>query len=237
MATSLTDSRQPPAAADLQRLAVFLNGERDYVQGTQMIARAAEAWAPQLGPRAVLTSAAFRKITQNKILCLGGDTPPPEGLALIGEASFAAQPGGSRQATTLRFAELAEPAERQLLAETIVYQPLAALQPGLAGDFAFAGLKSFEDLLILIVQSVKAVHEAAGPEIHDIWFTGCRQTALPLGAPSMTAGKLTVKHLRLLGRAPLFQTMSAVELEGAGGGNLSAVVTFAFQAGAFELER
>lgn len=236
MAISLSRSSNPLAVSDLQRLAVYLNSARDYVQGTQMIARAAEVWAPALGPRAVLTAAAFRKITQNKVLCLSGATPPPEGLTLIGEASFATWFDNGRQTTTLRFAELAEPAERRLRAETIVYEPLAALQPGLTGEFAFAGLKSFEDLLILIIQSVKAVHEAAGPAIHDIWFTGCRQTALPIAAPPMTAGKLTVRHLRLLGRAPLFQTMSAVELEGAGGGNLSAVVTFAFQAADFELE-
>lgn len=232
MAASLAHPSKPFTGDDLHRIDVFLNGGRDYVQGTQMIARAAEILPGGSVETAVLTTAAFKKITRNKILCLRGDAAPPEGLALIGDAGFKRD----GETLTLRFAELVEPAERRDLPENVAYEPLGALNPDLCGDFAFAGLDSFEDLLVLIVQTVKAVHEAAGPDVHDIWFTGCRNAALPLAGPPMTAGKLTVRHLRLLGRAPLFQTMSAIDVEGTGGDTLTAIVTFAFQAPAFELE-
>ncbi|NIA70163.1 hypothetical protein HBA54_16270 [Pelagibius litoralis] len=229
MATSLTHPGKAFSTSDLHSLDVFRSGAQDMVEAAQIIARAAEALPRDFAARAVLTDAVFAKTTGNRVLCLRDEAPPPEGLTLIGEARFAAPSGRGQEAVTLRFAELAEAAERGQSAETFVYEPLAAPALSLSGDFAFAGLAGFEDLLSLIVETATAAHQAARPGFRDIRLAGCRQTALPVAGAAMTAGKLNVRHLALKGEAPLLRSTSLVELEGAGGGSLSAVVTFILQ--------
>ncbi|WP_420347149.1 hypothetical protein [Pelagibius sp.] len=225
MATILAHPASQSTPPALKRLPVFVDGGETYVGETQIISGAARIARGIFGPQAVLTAAVFTRRTRNQVLCLKGDTPPPEGLDLIGEARFATQSGDCGP-VILRFAELAEPAEHRKRRHDVVFEPLGPKGAGLNGTFAFAGLLDFEDLLSLIVETVKGVHLAGPGAFDDLRFAGFRQTALPLGTAPMTAGKLTVRHLRVLSRSPRLRTVSRVQIEGPGGDSLAATVTF-----------
>ena len=225
MATILAHPASSSTPTALRRLPVFLDGSEAYVGETQIISGAARIARGILGPEAVLTAAVLARRTRNQVLCLLGDTPPPEGLEPIGEARFATQSGDSGP-VVLRFAELAEPAERRKGRHDVIFEPLGPRGAGLNGTFAFAGLLDFEDLLSLIVETVKGVHLAGPGVLDDLRFAGFRQTALPVGTAPMMAGKLTVRHLRVMERAPRLRTVSRVQLEGPGGDSLAATVTF-----------
>lgn len=217
-------------ASTIQRIDVFLQREDNHIRGSQVIARAAAFLRPRLGAGAVLTGARFERTTANRVLCLRDDVPPPEGLSLIGAADFALGAGDDRAVTRLRFVELAESADCREAGDAVAYEAFGAASRPLCGSFAFAGLASFEDLLTLMVRTAETVHQDAIPGIQRIWLAGFRRTALPLDGPAMTAGTLSIKHLRLTGTVPRFRSVSTVDLEGAGGVGLAATITLGFQA-------
>ena len=204
-----------------QTLPVFLRGDRSYVQGTQIIARLAEQVAPE-GSR--LTQATFSQITANTVSWL----PPGSGDAdhLIGQVHFVKD----EQEHVYRLRDSGEAAPR-LDAPMDVQLTLVKAPAPLAGQYRFETPGDLEALLNVMVQAVKALHERLDPGVHDVWFTGMRQFALPVqGQSGPFSGVIDIRHRRLVRRGPQYQSLVEVVVSETGGqARHQGVFNFAFK--------
>jgi hypothetical protein len=204
-----------------QTLAVFLRGERSYVQGTQIIARLAEQVAPE---GSLLTQATFSQITANTVCWL--PVRPEETDHLIGQVHFVKD--DQEHVYWLRDAGVAAP---RLDAPMDVQLHLVEAPAPLAGQYRFETPGDLEALLNVMVQAVKALHERLDPGVHDVWFTGMRQFALPVqGQPGPLSGVIDVRHRRLLRRGHQYQSLIEVMVGGHDGqARHQGVFNFAFK--------
>jgi len=188
-------------------LDVGLRGTRDYVQGSQILARTAELVEVADPAPSLLVSAKFTRITDLGVrVVLGGDglDAEPE----IGRAQFAR--GDAR--TTARFFEVAGPQARPLADVAPATSDLESTGLG-GGQAAFAIPGTFESYLAAVIECVKALHAKRGEQVSDIWFTALVGARLPLAATYPTGGVLRVapKIERLV--AGRLQTLSLVDTE------------------------
>jgi hypothetical protein len=182
-------------------LAVFLRGSRDYVQGTQLIARLAEQAAPT---GSLLTQATFSRITANAVYWQAakpGDTHDP-----IGQVHFAKD--GSEHVFQLLDTGLVAPRQDKAMGVRVELEDSPSV---LTGRYLAEHPGDLEGLLNVLVQSVKHLHERAGAGVHDVWFTGMRQFAVPVGGQSGPfRGVVDVRHRRLIRRGVLHQSLVEV---------------------------
>jgi hypothetical protein len=214
------------AGRDISRLKVTLAGSRNYVQGTQMLARAAELLA-DFGPSPqMLKKAGFRRIT-SRLVAASRLPEGPEGQRPIGAATF----GTSAGDTAIHFFELPSDAPRA----PVRHMPAMShttIPAEFNGAFDFSAVHEFEDLLNLMVQSTKRVHEASQPDARDIWFTGLTDGELPLRREFIPmSGRVTIDHVRTVARPPQYQTLSQATASSPGVVPVSVVLSFVFTVG------
>ncbi len=184
-------------------LDVGLRGTRNYVQGSQILARTAEIVAPT----ATLLTAKFTRITeQGVIAAIDGDAADGEE---IGSAQFDVD--GKRVA--VRYIDVPGPKAPRI---DDVPGSTSGLETDGAGtghaDFAIDG--TFESYLAAVIECVKAIHARRGDQVTDIWFTALVGARLPVVATYPTTGALRVtpKIERIV--AGRLQTLSLVDTDG-----------------------
>jgi hypothetical protein len=208
-------------------LEVFLNGTRNYVQGSQILARTAELIRPGFGPLN-LTEFVFKRTSINLIgvrLDDSASNEPQRGASPIGDALFQSD----QMAIHATFVELSAAAPKADLPETVALK-LKSGGTGGNGCFAFHGAFSFEDALRTVVQAVKKLHETLTQDARDIWLTGMRAAAIPIDKGFRDAnGQIEVELVRLMQSPPQYQTLNKVTITGGKSGLAPFFVTFALR--------
>ena len=206
-------------------LPVVLNGARDYVQGTQIVARAAE----HLRGRGAsdLLSASFHEITDREVaLCEG---PPGEGRPILGEIAVRGADGGRARHALVALGRQAPRETRRMRARAVE----ASATGSLDAVFDLSGIAGLEDALDALVQSVKGLHERLGDDVSDVWFTGLRGRTFALSPEALPedGGRLAITFGRLMRGGERWQTLMGFSLEAPGGGTpvLAGGLTFAFR--------
>lgn len=203
---------------------VFLNGKRDYVQGTQMLSSAARLVAEHFDPAATLKSAAFHEITDRTIQVSFGE-PPVDAANVLGNCQFASDVPECRNAV---FLAGEDQAPRRDVPPACTYERLPDdFDHVLSANWRVDRVGGLEDALVAIVQTVKSQHEKIGLGVSDIWFTGLRAARLPLANP-VPGGvdRLELRFRRFASRELQHQSLQTIEFVESG---LSAAVTFAFK--------
>ncbi len=210
-------------------LPVCLNGERDYVQGTQMIARSAEILEECFGIEPVLYTAAFHKITDHQVAVCTDESDLDEAAAL-GDMLFTLD----RDRTAKLFLiELPQTAPREVVPVGCRYEFIETVGEDLRhAIFQISEIGGGEDLLVALVQSLKSLHETAFPGASNIWFTGLRDGKIPMGTTLAGLGSCRLE-LRIIRRLPGrvgWQSMTtATVLDDDDERRAEAVMSFAFK--------
>ena len=219
-----------PAKDDLTELDVCLNGARDYVQGTQLIARATELIAAKSDTPLTVSAAAFQHITDRTVF-LSRAAPDPD-AATVGTVLGTLGLRGADGQESWSFIEGPDHAPRRDVPPDCAY----ALVPGsqsdvLSGRFEVSGLSGTESYLVALIQSVKKLHEGVSDSVTDIWFTGLRGADIPVGKPfPCSAGMLAVSYRRLMRRDEVWQSLLAVQLTDPDGAMVTkSAISFAFK--------
>lgn len=200
---------------------VFLRGNRNYVQGTQIIARAAECL--DAGPWR-LDRAAFVRITRNLVAF---DEPEKEGTP-IGSILFTGVGDTVRELAVFDCGEPARRVDRLIVAQAI----RQGTDPAENGRYAFSGVGTFEDMLNAIVIAIKAEHVLRFEGCTDIWLTGLRGMSLPTQGPLPESGDIRIAMMRALTGNNGQQTLWRVDIEETGGaGFCRGAVTFSYKPG------
>ncbi|MCU0957486.1 MAG: hypothetical protein MUF55_09245 [Hydrogenophaga sp.] len=182
-------------------LAVFLRGHRDYVQGTQLIARLAEQVAPA---GSLLTQATFSRMTANTVCWQAAGQGDAQ--ASIGQVHFVNQ--GSEHVYQLLDTGVAAPRQDRAMGVRVELEDSPSV---LTGRYLAGHPGDLEGLLNVLVQSVKDLHERAGTVVSDVWFTGMRQFAVPVcGLSGPFRGVVDIRQRRLIRRGVLHQSLVEV---------------------------
>lgn len=204
-------------------LDVFLRGARDYVQGTQIIARVADAIGDE---RAVLSRAAFSSITRRKIMARARHELA-EDETVVGHVAF--DVGGVECERVI--VESREPAPRRDVGMDLSIEMIRQTSR-LSAAYAYRRAGDFEALLNVVVQGTKCLHDALDQSVRDIWFTGIRGFPLPVGRGLQPqAGFVDITCLRVMRRECQYQSLLRVAVADPEGSPVCAGhVTFAFKA-------
>lgn len=203
-----------------------LVGDRNYVQGSQMLARAAELVSRVTGEHARLRECGFHHLTSANVEVALFPDVDFKRSGYCGHASFDC----ADRSCTIGFRSTDVPVDRVEDLTRWGLRPIAA-PSGLSGEFAFEGMADFEALLEIVIAAIKSVHAQLAPDVTDIWFTGCRRADLPVHPPS-GAGSLLVRPIRIMGGAGQFQTLCSAELQFPDEVR-RAIVSFAFKSQEF----
>lgn len=189
---------------------VFLNGKRSYVQGTQLLSRAAEYVHGQISPGAKLKTAAFHTITDRLVDIAFAE----QSGELDRELGFCQFVTASAEPLKAIFLEGPDVAPRRDVPPACRYTRVDSdLGHVLSGDWDVENAHSLEDVLVALIQTIKSQHEDIGAGVHDIWFTGFRGAMLPLSAPFPTGkGLIRLRFARYMGNAEQYQSMQTVTL-------------------------
>jgi hypothetical protein len=144
-----------PGIQGLSALDVFLNGNRNYVQGTQILARTAELIQLMSGDAFSLSEFAFKQMTLNLVGVSLSEQEPESDEPAIGAAIFTS----ARSRLYARFVDLGTRAPRANVPETIALCLIAGGADG-NGRFSFAAASSFEDGLKIQIVSMLGLGEA-----------------------------------------------------------------------------
>jgi hypothetical protein len=202
-----------------EMLDVFLRGSRNYVQGTQIIARLADRlpagdW--------YLEQATFQHLT-TRTLTLSRDVEAAAGQA-AGSVTFRSVNGDSVSLFAVE-TEIDAP-------QRDTKMPIAVLRTDQSDtDVAvwhYSGVSGFEDLMNVIVQAIKAENSLRWPDAEDIWFTGLRRLDLQIRSDFENEGTIGVSLYRKLGVSGQIQTIWQIRLPGC---NPAGMVTFALKLG------
>lgn len=198
-------------------LPVFLRQNRNYVQGTQMIARAAERLS---GSDWFLDQAQFQAIS-DRLITLANT--PSDTAKIVGQVKFTR---GSEQCIYY-FKEMAEPAPQSDLAMPIQVKRLCDTNH--AATYSFSDCHTFEDVLNVVVQSLRSEHQLAFPGSYDIWLSGARNFRLAVDI-SHDSGKGTIQLVRqrVMASADVQQSLWSISLED-NNKISSGFITFAFK--------
>jgi hypothetical protein len=221
-----------PIASEIEGLLpldVFLNGKRNYVQGSQILARTGELILSNFGSGPKLTEFAFKSTTLNLVgVWLAEENAADEQQGTghtIGDALFQSDKSSIRA----KFVELSAAAPKADVPETVALK-LKSGGAGGNGRFAFRGASSFEDALRTIVQAVKRLHEDLAQDARDIWLTGMRAAMIPIDRGFADSdGEIGVELVRLMRSPPQYQTLNKVTITGGDGGLAPFFVTFALR--------
>ena len=209
-------------------LPVFLNGARDYVQGTQIISRLAGAVSD--GSELTLHSVDFHKITDRVVYAAERDATDweKESGDVLGRVVFSA----SQQQRRFVLLQGVDVAPRKSIAENARWQELTDQRKGrLTTTFWIDNLQTDEDFLIAVVQTLKLLHEALADDVSDVWLTGMRASNIPMGgAFPVSAGNLSLTENRVMRRGLQWQSMCTARMYAQDGTDIASVaVSFAFK--------
>lgn len=212
-------------SADNALLDVFLRGDRDYVQGTQMIARLAE----RLGPGAwVLDQAQFARVTLHALVI--ADSLPATGgpgNPEVARIRFTDGAAGRREFLLTEATALAPRRDQPLLVSVArAESPAADADSPAPVRWTYQGAHGIEGMANAVVQAVRSEHALRWPGCRNIWLTGCRRLQLPAAGSCPATGHLLISLYRRLGTTGQNQTVWNVDVPEAG---LAGMVTFAFQ--------
>lgn len=185
------------------QLDVFLRCSRNYVQGTQLIARSGELVAPE----AKFSSAAFSRITDRVVLATSADGISSTQTS-IGSVSYLVHD------ETIKFHLVESAIEAPRRDEPMTFSMSLMRQFGpLRAEYRFENVNDFESILNAVVQTTKDLHERLGETIQDVWFTGARGFSLELGyGLHPTCGIIRLTGGRVMRREKQYQSMVRVEL-------------------------
>lgn len=215
-------SEDTATSNDSQQIAVFLRGDRDYVQGTQMLARAAEHVSD---PAAQIHWATFHRISARSLAI----RPLPAAAgdeSIVGQVEFSGDP-----VTGWAFVELDQPAP-QLDRPMGVRIEQDTLDSPLNGSYWFdVDIADLESMLNVLVQAIKSLHQELDPLVHDVWFTGMRRLALPVaGWPLLRRGRVRIARRRVGRAGEQYQSLVEVVIEDESGTEMCrGFVNFAFK--------
>lgn len=207
---------------------VYLNGKRTYVQGTQLIARGAEALAKAYPDTAIeMRSATFHQMSDQTVsLSIGAETDNMG--SPIGQLIFSA----NEEQKTVYLYQTGEIAPRRDISVDAESKKRGDSHDGaLSADFQLSGLKTGEDLIVAIVQTVKGLHEALAEDVTDVWLTGFRSANIPMADEfPVTAGELQLRSRRTIKNDDLWQTILMASFVGSNGSSpMQTAVTFSFK--------
>jgi hypothetical protein len=186
----------------LERLNVFLRDDRNYIQGTQIIARTVDVlgykdWS--------LEKAIFTRIT-NKLVYVSKIQIESKSHALLGEADFYL--GNKKQ--TIYYYESSEVAVRQKKVMPIQISDISLINKE-SFSIHFLAVPTFENILNVIVQSLKKANAYLSPDSYDLWWTGFRKLALECNSiddnTEEVSGNITLKLIRTIAKDMQCQTL------------------------------
>lgn len=213
------------ALTEKRDIDVCLNDGRSYVQGTQMIARAADALSDILGAKQVeFTAAAFRSITANTVAIARIKIEDPEAIAsarfVVDDEDF-----------EIGFYDTGRPAPLEKILPKCRYEHVSGDASDGAQVFQIENVAGLEDLLNAIVQSVKTVHSGLASDTSDIWFTGLRGARMSHEV-TIDQARITLTRMRIMGKSPNWQTLTKVDFIGL---DLPALImSFSFKSASFQ---
>lgn len=191
-----------PAASTLD---LFLRGSRNYIQGTQIVARLAEHLPPGAWR---LEQANFNAIALRELSFAPAGAGDEAGAN--GRVAFANADG---ETITYVLHETGPEAPRR---DTPM--PISVKRVGGEGEkaqWAYEGVSTFEDALNVLIQAIKAENSQRWPNGEDIWFTGARRVRLPVAGPYAPSGVVTLTLYRQIGAAGQVQTIWQTDFPGA----------------------
>lgn len=196
----------------LHSLPVALRGTRDYVQGSQILARTAEIIAVH-SSGASLQTAKFTRITDRGVEVAIGDGDGEGTGPEIGTARFSTEAG----LLNARFFEVPGAPAPPIDDVPHSTSDLAAGTDG-SGRCAYEIRGDFESYLAAVIEFVKAVHAGRADRVSDIWFTALAGAALPVDPLYATSGAMTLepKVERMVGER--LQTLGVLTTTASGGG-------------------
>jgi hypothetical protein len=214
----------------MHQIEVYLNGDRDYIQGSQILARSA-VLVNNRYPGSCLISAGFNHITKHNVIAIispGNETTNNEKTGHeIGRAQFVC----GQINIPVSFYETREQANRCDLLQRVILKPVD--NPKTTDNiarFVYSNVHSFEDCLDMIVQSAKMHHIRSTPDIYDVWFTGIRGCMIPAMPDEDTiSGVIDIEIVRSTSKQLQWQTISRIEIRAENGNVYRAVVSFAYK--------
>jgi hypothetical protein len=183
------------------KLDLFLRGSRNYIQGTQIIARTAELLPPGAWR---LEQATFNAIALNELSA----TRDGDEAGALGRVSFA----NGAETITYALHETGPQAPRRDTEMPISVKRVSG--EGAKAQWAYDGVSNFEDVLNVLVQAIKAENAQRWPKGEDIWFTGARRVRLPLTGPFASSGVVTLTLYRQAGLTGQMQTIWQTDFPG-----------------------
>lgn len=200
-------------------LEVFLRQSREYVQGTQIIARSAENLAESGW---FFEQAIFSSITNRVISICASCNGQKEN---IGRVTFSK--GDASQLFYLQESDTLAP---RYDTPMLVKVAFVAEKEGTV-TYRYESAPDFEGLLNAMVQTVKAEHERVFLAAYDIWLTGFRGFKIPVDILLPCAsGIISLCRGRIMGGDGVFQTLWMLTARDDQQGQIaSGTVTFAFK--------
>lgn len=201
---------------------VFLRGDRDYIQGTQIISRIAETlgdgdWAFQ--------QAEFRKISQKLLQINESEGQPAPGA--IATIRFLDKISGEIKVFDVsEKPESASHSDQSMGIAIARNSSLADTEESQDTYWTYQDITCFEDCLNVIVQTIKAEHQELWPNSTDIWLTGFRNLGLSVKGNYTGEGRIELSLWRQLQGKSGNQTFWQFKLPQAG---LTGMATFAYR--------
>lgn len=200
-------------------LDVFLRQSRDYVQGTQIVARSAECLAESDW---IFEQAIFSAIT-NRVISICASCN--EQQANIGRVTFS-----KGDASKLFYLEESDELAPRFNTPMLVKVAFIKEQDG-SITYRYESALDFEGLLNAMVQAIKAEHERVFLAAYDIWLTGFRGFKIPVDIlPSCASGSISLRRGRVMGGDGVFQTLWMLSMQDDHQEQVArGTVTFAFK--------
>ena len=199
----------------MNEIDVVLNGDRNYVQGTQIIARSAQMYSKAER----FSQATFSQITDKRIAVSENNSD----LA-IANVVFTDRAGLELPIYVHQLDEVAPQAivPRQFTFTRTIYDASGA-------SYQFEDVVDFEGFINVITASIKLEHKHRFNRPVDIWLTGMRGWDIPLRKAEFDRGELKLTLGRSLAGDGAIQTMWRVEANSISGNMHSGMVTFCYR--------
>lgn len=158
------------------KLNVFLKGERDYIQGTQIISRLSEVLPST--EKFLLESASFNKITNKSIFFVDNGNFSHLKNNLLGYAIF--KPISKKGNIKYIFFEDADHIAPFIEDHEVDLKYSFVSRQGLSASINFTVLNNFEAILESIIFFVKKLHTEYKENIFNVWFSAINKATIPL---------------------------------------------------------
>lgn len=198
---------------------VFLRDTRNYVQGTQVIARAAACLE---GSDWRFERAVFTQITRHTIRF----SEPVADADPIGILHFIRESDETREIRVFEADALAPRRDHDMTVEAT----RSSVVPSDPAFYDFTGVCVFEDMLNAIVIAIKAEHLLRFQGCSNVWLTGLRNLGLPVDRQLLNSGVVRISMIREMRKYPACQTLWRLDINDDAGATFSnGAVTFSYE--------